>query len=46
MSQTSQMKKSWRQELKLAPGEYTVSLVARDSWDAESNVCSVECKVL
>ena len=44
--QTSQMKKTWRQELKLAPGEYTVSLVARDSWDAESNVCSVECKVL
>ena len=34
---TSLMKKSWVLEIPLEPGDYEVSLVARDSWDAESN---------
>ena len=34
---TSLMKKSWVLEIPLEPGDYEVSLVARDSWNAESN---------
>ena len=44
--QTGQMKKSWSVSFDLAPGEYEAELVARDSWDAESNVISKEIKVL
>ena len=43
---TNQMKKSWSVCFDLAPGEYEAELVARDSWDAESNVISKEIKVL
>ena len=42
---TSGMKKDWQQVVKLPRGEYTVTLVARDSWDAESNTLVSECKL-
>jgi len=34
---TSLMKPSWSLDIPLDPGEYEISLSARDSWDAESN---------
>lgn len=43
---TSGMKKDWQQVVKLPRGEYTVTLVARDSWDAESNVLTEEIVLL
>ena len=42
---TSGMKKTWTQAVELAPGEYEVTLSARDSWDAESNILSISCKI-
>ena len=35
--QPSQMKKAWSLDIPLEPGEYEVTLSARDSWGAESN---------
>jgi len=35
--QTDRMKKAWSLDIPLEPGEYEVSLSARDSWNAESN---------
>ena len=35
--QTSLMKKSWEQKIKLEAGTYEVSLCCTDSWDARSN---------
>ena len=43
--QTSRMKKAWRLELKLPAGTYEFSLVARDSWDAESNTLISERRI-
>ena len=40
--QTSMMKKNWKQDIKLDPGRYSVSLHAIDSWGAESNVITKE----
>ena len=34
---TSLMKPTWSLDIPLDPGEYEISLCARDSWDAESN---------
>ena len=43
--QPSQMKKDWKLDLEIAPGDYEVVLEARDSWDAVSNLVSASCTV-
>ena len=40
--QTAQMKKSWSLEIPMDPGDYEVSLSARDSWGAESKTVRVK----
>ena len=43
--QPSAMKKTWRLDIPLEPGDYTVSLSARDSWGAESNTLVCTCSL-